>query len=50
MLLHTDNDDDDIKELFQQVFKPLWNTVPLVSEGIMVSKSIIILNVSLYYS
>ena len=32
MIVHNENDEDkDIKELFQQVFKPFWANVPVVS-------------------
>lgn len=31
MIVHNDGDDDkDVKELFQQVFKPFWAGVPVV--------------------
>ena len=31
MIVHNDGDDDkDVKELFQQVFKPFWAGIPVV--------------------
>ena len=31
MIVHNDGDDDkDVKELFQQVFKPFWAGAPVV--------------------
>lgn len=33
MIVHNEGDEDqDIKELFQNVFKPFWAAVPVVSD------------------
>ena len=33
MIVHNEDDEDqDIKDLFQKVFKPFWATVPVVSD------------------
>ena len=34
MIVHNEGDEDqDIKELFQNVFKPFWAGVPVVSDN-----------------
>ena len=36
MIVHNEGDEDqDVKELFQQVFKPFWAAVPVVRELIL---------------
>lgn len=37
MIVHNeDNEDQDIKQLFQQVFKPFWVGVPVVRENFVI--------------
>ena len=50
MIVHNEDDEDqDIKDLFQKVFKPFWAAVPVVS-GYWTYKTYNIMLASLQYN